>query len=90
MNPSPTKSATEQVADLSWITHFYFKPEYYIWKKVVSTLNENKDNYKKAVVYVSTENFKKLKIYINEDLANKSEVQYIDENVWETFGEAVN
>ena len=61
-----------------------------MWRKVVSTLNENKDNYKKAVVYVSTENFKKLKIYINEDLVNKSEVQYIDETAWETFGEAVN
>ena len=39
---------------------------------------------------MSTENFKKLKVYINEDFVNKSEVQYIDETAWETFGEAVN
>ena len=58
-------------------------------KKVVSTLNENKDNYKKAVVYVSTENCRKLKAFINDDLVNKHEVQY-NETGWETFGEAVN
>ncbi len=47
-----------------------------MWKKLVSTLNENKDNYNKAVVYVSTENLKKLKVFINDDLVNKHEVQY--------------
>ena len=31
-----------------------------------------------------------MKVFINEDLVNKSEVQYIDETAWETFGEAVN